>query len=383
MLLSSLSFGRSLGIVRRCLKLGLLGRNKGLIVLHTQSEECEKRMNAESLKPTNVGIGERYVSSWEPLQSCLGWLLHVNGGSLKVSCIKMEFRKEFRAELSETAFGHLTLMSLLGDERLCGPFELQSKASGMEWMLCSVSRACWKKPTSGSFDYVTADSSLRSPRSCSSSPVVVSQVAASEKPSVSAPELQAACRQATLSASVASAVPPDALSRHGGSTRRHVPTCHVNWASAELKRGTRNPIATCSKVPAAELTQPPATTFVNSGKQRPPEVSVCADSSPSPLSFAVECSHFAAPKNAAVYMHDSSGSLRRVATLEQSNNSDDHVSKCHRSEATSLGMMPTALPEWVRVSRTFIDVPGAVEDVSDVSPTSSRSRSAPCGRLTL
>jgi len=123
--ISWLSFGRSLAVVRDSLTVHkLLGKRAGQVVLYRKSEEYEKRINMGRRMPTGVAVGERYVATWWGLRKCLARLLQDHGGCLAVSRLKPLFRECFGAELSETTFGHASMVELLMSADLADAFEV-------------------------------------------------------------------------------------------------------------------------------------------------------------------------------------------------------------------------------------------------------------------
>lgn len=126
---NEMSFGRVLSIVRCSTQsVGLLGHRGGVLVPYAQSEECERRVNACTCKPTHVGPNESYVGTWEELKDCLLVLLG-NQPEIEVSQLKHLFRTNFGRELSETVFGHQCLSKLLRDQRIGDEFVLDTLSS--------------------------------------------------------------------------------------------------------------------------------------------------------------------------------------------------------------------------------------------------------------
>jgi len=127
--LGALPFGQLLAIVRCSVQtLGLLGHRNGLLVPWSMSEECERRVNACTGKPTAVKQDEQYVKTWDELRQCLRALLQAQQPAMEieVSKLKVCFRTVFRRELSETVFGHRCLSKLLSDPRLSDEFRMQT-----------------------------------------------------------------------------------------------------------------------------------------------------------------------------------------------------------------------------------------------------------------
>jgi len=140
----SWSFGRVLIVVRFAAQQDcLLGHRAGYLVPYEHSEECERRVNAQTGLPTHVQDGEAYVKNWEELQQCLHQLLQESAEgkdyyppvyALEVSKLKWMFRTRLKTELSETVFGHECLSKLLADERLGEDFVLEM-CQGNRYML--------------------------------------------------------------------------------------------------------------------------------------------------------------------------------------------------------------------------------------------------------
>lgn len=132
------SFGRVLVVIRLAAQQNsILGHRGGFMVPYEHSEECERRVNAQTGLPTHVQTGEVYVKTWEELQQCLHKLLEESssrGEALEVSKLKGLFRTNLKMELSETVFGHECLSRLLSDERLGGEFLLEM-CQGNRYML--------------------------------------------------------------------------------------------------------------------------------------------------------------------------------------------------------------------------------------------------------
>jgi len=128
--LKQLSLGRSLALVHQAFTtLKLLGKRRGRLVPYRESEECERRRNMRMLLPTGVNVGERYVASWPGLRTCLDILLQ-SIGSTPISRLKPVFRERFQAELSETAFGHATMMELLSCAEMGDAFQIEMGDKG-------------------------------------------------------------------------------------------------------------------------------------------------------------------------------------------------------------------------------------------------------------
>eukprot|EP00403_Amphidinium_massartii_P016804 CAMPEP_0178427836 /NCGR_PEP_ID=MMETSP0689_2-20121128/29953_1 /TAXON_ID=160604 /ORGANISM="Amphidinium massartii, Strain CS-259" /LENGTH=878 /DNA_ID=CAMNT_0020049561 /DNA_START=56 /DNA_END=2693 /DNA_ORIENTATION=- len=117
--MKSLSVGRILGLVRRGLREKVLGKSSSRIVLYKDSDDAVKAYHARVCHPFGVREGELYVKTWQHLRWCLSKLL-ADDKKLHTSIVKARFREKFGAELSETAFGHQSLMSLLKDEEHLG-----------------------------------------------------------------------------------------------------------------------------------------------------------------------------------------------------------------------------------------------------------------------
>lgn len=121
------SYGQVLRIVRHflCGGIQVLGKRQGRVVPYPLSEEFEKRHNARLSLPTGVREGEAYVKDWEDLRELLTRLLLGSCDQIRVSSLKLLFRQTFQVELSETALGHASLMSLLSDARLTATIALE------------------------------------------------------------------------------------------------------------------------------------------------------------------------------------------------------------------------------------------------------------------
>lgn len=140
----SWSFGRVLVVVRFAAQQDcLLGHRNGFLVPYEHSEECERRVNAQTGLPTHVQEGEAYVKNWEELRGYLRQLLKEAGRSkdyslpadaLEVSKLKWLFRTDLNVELSETVFGHECLSRLLADPQLGEDFVLEM-CQGNRYML--------------------------------------------------------------------------------------------------------------------------------------------------------------------------------------------------------------------------------------------------------
>lgn len=144
------SLGRMLAIVRFAAQSDcMLGHRGGLLVPYEHSEECERRVNAETGLPTHIKDGESYVRTWEELQECLHWLLQENQvDMLEVSKMKLMFRSELGMELSETVFGHQCLSRLLADERLGEDFVLET-CQGNRYVVRLLPEAKYRRAAAG------------------------------------------------------------------------------------------------------------------------------------------------------------------------------------------------------------------------------------------
>merc|ERR1712129_281329 len=96
-----LNFGRVLGILNYFLRnqIQVLGFRNGWLVPYTQSEQYEKLVNASAQRPTGLRDGEAYVSTWQDLRKRMSELLTANGGSMKIECLKKDFREKFEMQL--------------------------------------------------------------------------------------------------------------------------------------------------------------------------------------------------------------------------------------------------------------------------------------------
>lgn len=127
--LSALSFGKMHSLVSDlCHVKGVLGKKDGRIVPYPLSEEFEKQENAKRLMPTGLRAGENYVSTWRMLAKCMTTLLEENGGKIPSPRLKPMVRSRFQLELSETALGHMSLSSLMGDGRFTALFCVERSA---------------------------------------------------------------------------------------------------------------------------------------------------------------------------------------------------------------------------------------------------------------
>jgi len=124
-ILCKVGLGLLLGMVRRGIRSQLLGYHGSVLVAYQRSDDYEKAANAKANRPTGIKEGELYAKEWKHLQWCLAQVLGKYGNELQIPALKMKFRDEHNAELSETAFGHISLMSLLRDERLGEVFEVE------------------------------------------------------------------------------------------------------------------------------------------------------------------------------------------------------------------------------------------------------------------
>lgn len=135
-ILKGWSYGRLLSIVKCSAQTngsGVLGHRNGLLVPYASSEDCERRVNAVTGRPTAVAADEQYVHTWDELRHCLSeHLLKQTGPSMfraiEVSKVKSMFRSTFHRELSETVFGHQNLTKLLTDDRIGPEFVLEAVA---------------------------------------------------------------------------------------------------------------------------------------------------------------------------------------------------------------------------------------------------------------
>jgi len=129
--LGDASWGQVLRIVRWFItgSVQVLGKREGRVVPYPLSEDFEKLENARKKLPTGLREGEKYVDSWALLRSRLLDLVDCHEGWIRISDLKKEFRERFALELTETAFGHTTLLSLLKDNR-CGEVSLEKGPDG-------------------------------------------------------------------------------------------------------------------------------------------------------------------------------------------------------------------------------------------------------------
>jgi hypothetical protein len=117
--LGAYSLGHICHLVQLCIsKKELLGYYQGNLVPYQLSDDCRKKSNAKLLRPTQIQPGELYVQSWEHAGDLLARLVEQNNGTVQVSSLKALFRKVFKMELSESAFGHAKLSEFLQDPRL-------------------------------------------------------------------------------------------------------------------------------------------------------------------------------------------------------------------------------------------------------------------------
>eukprot|EP00403_Amphidinium_massartii_P048579 CAMPEP_0178463100 /NCGR_PEP_ID=MMETSP0689_2-20121128/50162_1 /TAXON_ID=160604 /ORGANISM="Amphidinium massartii, Strain CS-259" /LENGTH=718 /DNA_ID=CAMNT_0020089979 /DNA_START=66 /DNA_END=2219 /DNA_ORIENTATION=- len=123
------SVGMLLGLARRGMKEKVLGYRGPSLVPYWQSDDHEKAENARLCQPTGIQEGEIYVKEWKHLKWCLAQVLAESENEIHPPALKMKFREKFSAELSETAFGHTTLMGLLRDERLGSDFIVEQPSS--------------------------------------------------------------------------------------------------------------------------------------------------------------------------------------------------------------------------------------------------------------
>eukprot|EP00403_Amphidinium_massartii_P019519 CAMPEP_0178421868 /NCGR_PEP_ID=MMETSP0689_2-20121128/26873_1 /TAXON_ID=160604 /ORGANISM="Amphidinium massartii, Strain CS-259" /LENGTH=310 /DNA_ID=CAMNT_0020043401 /DNA_START=55 /DNA_END=988 /DNA_ORIENTATION=+ len=121
--------GLLLGLAHRGLRERVLGYKGALLVPYAKSDTQEKAENARQFLPTAIQDGEMYVDDWEHLRWCLAQVLKGTQNEIHLSALKVKFREKFRAELSETAFGHTTLMGLLSDERLGSDFVVERESN--------------------------------------------------------------------------------------------------------------------------------------------------------------------------------------------------------------------------------------------------------------
>jgi len=122
--LAKVDVGTLLGLARRGTRCQLLGYRGQALVPFCHSDDYEKAENAKAHRPTGIKEGELYAKEWKHLQWCFVQVLGRHGGSLQVPALKTKFRDLHEAELSETAFGHVTLMGLLRDEKLGTAFTI-------------------------------------------------------------------------------------------------------------------------------------------------------------------------------------------------------------------------------------------------------------------
>lgn len=129
---AGMSFGKLLAIVKSCAQpsgLGFLGHRNGLVVPYATSEDCERRINAATGKPTAVARDEEYVRTWDELIGCLKeHLTTLPDQMIEVSKVKSMFRHTFKRELSETVFGYEGLTKLLSDERMTQHFAIEARS---------------------------------------------------------------------------------------------------------------------------------------------------------------------------------------------------------------------------------------------------------------
>eukprot|EP00929_Paragymnodinium_shiwhaense_P108017 TRINITY_DN74354_c0_g1_i1.p1 TRINITY_DN74354_c0_g1~~TRINITY_DN74354_c0_g1_i1.p1 ORF type:complete len:699 (-),score=150.97 TRINITY_DN74354_c0_g1_i1:74-2170(-) len=134
---ADLSFGKAIAVVRQSMTtLKILGKRREVIVPYKDSEECERRSNASQRKPTGVSPGERYVSEEQALRKALVYLLEMednDNAPIAVSRLKTLFRERLGAELTETAFGCLTLAELLA--KLDDQFEVLPREKGTPFIM--------------------------------------------------------------------------------------------------------------------------------------------------------------------------------------------------------------------------------------------------------
>jgi len=130
--LSALTWGEVLCIVRWFIgsPAQVLGKRNGRIVPYPVSDAALKADNARLRLPTGLRPGEAYMSSWHELSNALDALLKDGGGWVRISDLKKTFREKFATELTETAFGHTTLLGLLGDERCASVASLDKPSGG-------------------------------------------------------------------------------------------------------------------------------------------------------------------------------------------------------------------------------------------------------------
>lgn len=135
--LAALSLGQALQLLRACRAEQLIGKRDGHYVPYRESHDFEKITNAAQHVPTNLREGERYISSWATLAKCLRILCAESPASdgIQVSHLKHMFRDRFNAELSETAFGCMTLSELVRSQEVQGHFSIKSDAHSMRLLL--------------------------------------------------------------------------------------------------------------------------------------------------------------------------------------------------------------------------------------------------------
>ncbi|CAE7257518.1 unnamed protein product [Symbiodinium natans] len=114
--------------------LKLLGKNKGRLVPYFESEDWIRRSNMMLRAPTNVDIGETYVADEQVLCDCLSHLLADQRGWLWMADLKRLFRERFRAEMSETAFGCVSMTELLSQPFILARFNFHKDDRGCGYL---------------------------------------------------------------------------------------------------------------------------------------------------------------------------------------------------------------------------------------------------------
>ncbi|CAE7219692.1 unnamed protein product [Symbiodinium sp. CCMP2592] len=139
--LRQLSLGRAMALVNLLLSShSVLGKRQGRLVPYHMSEDFEKQENSRCNLPTSLREGEVCFRLWEDLISHLWILLAENGGEMMSARLKVEMRSRFQHELSETALGHVSLGSLLDDERLAEHFSVTKRPPAAD-VICLRSKS--------------------------------------------------------------------------------------------------------------------------------------------------------------------------------------------------------------------------------------------------
>jgi len=108
--------------------LGYLARKKWLVP-YRDSDNAEKDDAAKKTLPSRTGVGDELacegapVATWEELREGLKGL----GNLVLVAQIKRSYARKFSKLLSETTFGHTSLLNLLRDERLVDVCECRQR----------------------------------------------------------------------------------------------------------------------------------------------------------------------------------------------------------------------------------------------------------------